>query len=83
MTLYHSRTKRLTITLEPDVVDYLERRLAEDKRTNETDLINDLLRNGIMSASTNVNREFAVRGFKTKLRAEMDERQIEGLLDEI
>jgi hypothetical protein len=82
-TLNHRRTRRTTLTLEADVADYLERKLASDKKLKEKHLINDLLRKGIRNDETNVSKKFTVRGFKTTLKGGLTSKQLEDLLDEI
>ena len=81
-TLNHRRTRRTTLTLEADVVDYLEQKLASDKKLKEKHLINDLLRKGIKNDEVKTNKKFAIRGFKTKLRPGITPRNIEEMLDE-
>lgn len=46
-TLTNRKTRRTTLTLEADVVVYVEERLASNKNLKEKNLINDLLRKGI------------------------------------
>ena len=82
-TLSHRRTRRTTLTLEADVVDYLEKKLASDKKLKEKHLINDLLRKGIKNDDAKTTRKFAIRGFKTKLKSGLTPRHLEDMLDEI
>lgn len=82
-TLNHRRTRRTTLTLESDVADYLERRLAGDKKLKEKHLINDLLRKGIKTDEEKKSGKFAVRGFKTKLKSGLTVQNLEAMLDEV
>ena len=82
-TLHHRRTRRTTLTLEADVADYLEQRLAKDKKLKEKYLINDLLRKGIKTDEEKTAEKFTVRGFKTKLKGDLTMQSLEAMLDEI
>lgn len=84
-TLINRRTKRTTLTLEADVVDYVEQKLAGDRRLKEKHLINDLLRKGIKAEESNTatKKPFQIKPFKTKLASGMNLRRLEEMMDEI
>ena len=82
-TLANRRTRQTTLTLEADVVDYVEQNLASDKRLKEKNLINDLLRKGIKADETTVIKLFEIKPFKTKLAKGMTLRKLEEMIDEI
>jgi hypothetical protein len=82
-TLINRRTKRTTLTLEADVVDYVEQKLAGDRRLKEKHLINDLLRKGIKAEESKVVKPFQIKPFKTKLSSGMTVRRLEEIMDEI
>jgi hypothetical protein len=81
-TLANRRTRRTTLTLEADVADYIEEKLAADRRLKEKQLINGLIRKGI-TVETGVQRKrFHIKPFKTKLKPGITARKLEELLDE-
>ncbi len=82
-TLINRRTHRTTLTLEADVVDYVQQKLADNKKLKEKQLINDLLRKGIKLDEAEEIIEFKLNGFKTKLISGISARRLEELLDEI
>lgn len=81
--LINRRTRRTTLTLEADVVEYIEHKLASHKKLKEKNLINDLLRKGIRLDETRETQQFKIRGFKSKLSSSMTAQRLEELLDEI
>ncbi|MBC7901680.1 MAG: hypothetical protein H7070_16690 [Saprospiraceae bacterium] len=82
-TLINRRTRRTTLTLEADVVDYVEQKLAGDKRLKEKTLINDLLRKGIKANESKVTKPFVIKPFTTKLAPGMSIELLEELIREI
>lgn len=82
-TLVNRRTRRTTLTLEADVVDYVEQKLASDKRLKEKNLINDLLRKGIKVDESNISKPFVIKPFKTKLAPGMTVDRLEEMIREI
>lgn len=82
-TLVNRKTRRTTLTLEADVADYVERKLASDKRLKEKNVINDLLRKGIRLDEAKKPEPFVLKPFKTKLAPGMTLRRLEEMLDEI
>ena len=82
-TLVNRKTRRTTLTLEADVVDYVEKKLAADKKLKEKNLINDLLRKGIKADESKKPEPFVINPFKTKLAPGMTLRRLEEMLDEI
>lgn len=81
-TLKHRRTRRTTLTLEPDVADYVEHRLAANRKLKEKVLINDLLRKGIRTEESRARPAFAITPFKTEFVEGMTRKRLEELLDE-
>ena len=65
-TLVNRKTRRTTLTLEADVVDYVEQKLANDKRLKEKNLINDLLRKGMKVDESKASKPFVIKPFKNK-----------------
>ncbi len=82
-TLVNRKTRRTTLTLEADVVDYVEQKLASDKRLKEKNLINDLLRKGIKVDESKTSKPFFIKPFKTKLAPGMTLRRLEEMMREI
>ncbi len=82
-TLKHRRTKRTTITLEADVAAYIQDAISKNKGLKEKELINNLLRFGIKTASGKRSPAFNVVGFKTEMHPKIDADTLEKLLDEI
>jgi hypothetical protein len=80
-TLVNRKTRRTTLTLEADVADYVEHKLAVDQKLKEKNLINDLLRKGISADKSTKIPKFKIRGFKTKLL--VSKRRLEEMLDEV
>lgn len=73
----------MTVTLESDVVDYLQKCVAADKGLTINTLVNDLLRYGISIESKTKSRPFRIRSFKTSRVTGVTAQKIEELLDEI
>lgn len=82
-TLANRRTRRTTLTLEADVADYLEQKLATNKRLKEKNLINDLLRKGIKVDESKIATSFDIKPFKTKLAPGMTVERLEEMMREI
>ena len=82
-TLINRRTRRTTLTLEADVVDYVEQKLASDKQLKEKTLINDLLRKGINANESKVTEPFVIKPFTTKLASGMTVERLEEMIREI
>jgi hypothetical protein len=82
-TLAHRKTHRTTLTLEADVVEYVEQKLAADKKLREKTVINDLLRKGIKLDEIEVVPEFRLKGFKSQLTPGITAEKLEALLDEV
>ncbi len=82
-TLSNRRTRRTTLTLEADVVDYVQERLAGDKTLKEKYLINDLLRKGIKADESRTKKPVTIKPFKTKLAQGMTLRKLEEIMREI
>jgi len=82
-TLVNLRTRRTTLTLEADVVDYVEQKLASDKKLKEKHLINDLLRKGIRLDESEDSPRFEIQGFKSRLLPGVTPNRLEKILDEI
>lgn len=82
-TLINRRTHRTTLTLEADVVEYVEQRLANDRRLKEKSLINDLLRKGIKVDASRSEKPFVVKPFKTRLAKGMTIEKLEEMMREI
>ncbi|CAN5458599.1 hypothetical protein BH10ACI3_BH10ACI3_01360 [soil metagenome] len=82
-TLINRRTRRTTLTLEADVADYISKKLSVNKDLKEKNVVNDLLRKGIMGDFNDEHPRFEIVGFKTKLASGISKHELEGLLDEI
>ena len=82
-TLVNRRTRRTTLTLEADVADYIEEKLAKNAKLKEKNVINDLIRKGIKTDEVTEHPKFEIKPFKTKLRPGVTTRMIEEMLDEI
>ena len=82
-TLANRKTHRTTLTLEADVVDYVEQKLAGDKKLKEKTVINDLLRKGIRLDETETRPHFKLRGFKSRLAPDISPTNLEKLLDQV
>jgi hypothetical protein len=82
-TLVNRRTRRTTLTLEADVADYVEEKLARNKKLKEKTVINDLIRKGIQIEEQQERPHFEIKPFKSKLMPGITPRKIEELLDEI
>ncbi len=82
-TLINRRTRRTTLTLEGDVADYVEQKLADDPRLKEKSLINDLLRKGIKADQSKAAKPFAINPFVTKLVPGMTIDRLEEMIREI
>lgn len=79
--LQNRKTRRTTLTLEADVVDYIEKRLAKDQKMKEKNLVNDLMRKGIAVDKKVKAPKFTIKGFKTNLL--VTGQRLEELLDEV
>ncbi len=75
--------RRITITLEPDVADYIDKKLAGDPSLSRTNLINDLLRKGIETTEMKNVPRFRINSFKTNLCESVTAKDLERMLDEI
>ena len=82
-TLDHRRTRRTTLTLEADVADYIEDKLAKNRKLKEKSLINGLLRKGIRADEDPVPAKFVIKPFKTRLRPGITPEMLEEMMDEI
>ena len=82
-TLANRRTRRTTLTLEADVADYIEEKLAKDRKLKEKVVINDLIRKGIRADESGGTKQFAVKPFKTKLAKGMTIARLEEMVREI
>ncbi len=82
-TLINRRTRRTTLTLEADVADYIEEKLAKNSKLKEKSVINDLIRKGIKTDEVTEHPKFEIKPFKTKLMPGVTTRMIEEMLDEI
>lgn len=82
-TLTNRKTRRTTLTLEADVVVYVEERLASNKNLKEKNLINDLLRKGIKADESKSKKPVQIKPFKTKLASGMTLRKLEDMMREI
>jgi hypothetical protein len=60
-------TKRTTVTLEADVADFIEKKLAQNKGLKEKQLINKLLRSGIKNETNQPAPRFKIEGFKSEI----------------
>jgi len=82
-TLTNRRTRRTTLTLEADVADYIEEKLARNQKLKEKNVINELIRKGIKIDESTGTKPFAVTPFKTKLAAGMTAKRLEEMIREI
>ena len=82
-TMLNRKTRRTTLTLEADVADYIERKLAGNRQLKEKSVVNDLLRKGIKIEEQTKPEPFVLKPFKTKLAPGMTLRRLEEMLDEI
>ena len=82
-TLVNRRTRRTTLTLEADVADYIEQKLASDKGLKEKNVINDLIRKGIRLDEAKKAKPFVIKPFKTKLAPGMTVELLEEMMREI
>lgn len=82
-TLVNRKTRRTTLTLEADVADYLEEKLASNRGLKEKNLVNDLLRKGIRADSEVKLPPFEIKPFKTKLAPGMTIEKLEEMIREI
>ena len=82
-TLANRRTRRTTLTLEADVADYIEEKLAKDRKLKEKVVINDLIRKGIRADESGETKQFIVKPFKTKLAKGMTVERLEEMVREI
>ena len=82
-TLLNRKTRRTTLTLQADVADYIERRLAANRQLKEKNLVNDLLRKGIKTEEATKPEPFVLKPFKTKLAPGMTIRKLEEIMREI
>ena len=81
--LKNLRTRRTTLTLEADVADYVEEKLAKNGKLKEKNVINDLIRKGIKADGSNETGPFTVKPFKTKLARDMTVERLEEMIREI
>jgi hypothetical protein len=82
-TLKNTHTRRTTLTLEADVADYVENKLAHNKKLREKSVINDLIRKGIKVDEVQNETRFNVEPFKTSLAAGMSVERLEEMAREI
>lgn len=82
-TLVNRKTRRTTLTLEADVADYLADKLARNRGMKEKNLVNDLIRKGILADSEATRRPFEIKPFKTKLAPGMTIEKLEEMIREI
>lgn len=82
-TLTNRRTRRTTLTLEADVADYIEGKLARNQKLKEKNVINDLIRKGIKTDESSGTKAFAVKPFKTKLAKDVSIERLEEMIREI
>jgi hypothetical protein len=82
-TLTNRRTRRTTLTLEADVAEYIEERLAKNRKLKEKSLINGLLRKGIRVEAETPLAKFEIKPFKTRLRPGITPEMLEEMIDEI
>lgn len=81
--MINRRTRRTTLTLEADVADYIERKLAGNRQLKEKTVVNDLLRKGIKIEEETKPEPFVLKPFKTKLAPGMTIRKLEEMMREI
>lgn len=82
-TLANRKTRRTTLTLEADVAEYIEGKLARNQRLKEKSLINGLIRKGIRVEVETPPVKFEIKPFETKLRPGITPEMLEDLLDEV
>lgn len=82
-TLRNRRTRRTTLTLEADVADYVEEKLAKDRKLKEKNVINDLIRKGIKADESSEPEPFTIKPFRTKLAKGMTVERLEEMIREI
>ena len=82
-TLKHRRTRRTTLTLEADVADYIEEKLAKNGKLKEKNVINDLIRKGIRTDEVQERPAFEIKPFKTQLAPGMTIERLEEMIKEI
>jgi len=82
-TLTNRRTRRTTLTLEADVADYIEEKLARNQKLKEKNVVNDLIRKGIKADEAKGSKPFTVKPFKTTLADGMTARRLEEMVREI
>lgn len=82
-TLKNRRTRRPTLTLESDVPDYVEHKLAANRKLREKNVINDLLRKGLRMDESGARPDFKIKPFETKLASGISAARLEDLLDEM
>ena len=82
-TLVNRRTRRTTLTLEADVADYIEEKLAKNVKLKEKNVINDLIRKGIKTDEVTEHPKFEIKPFKTKLAPGMTIERLEEMIHEI
>ena len=82
-TLNHRRTRRTTLTLEADVVDYVEEKLAGNKKLKEKNVINDLIRKGIRIDGQQDRPRFEIKPFATRLAPGVTTKDLEDMIREI
>ncbi|MFZ1700014.1 MAG: hypothetical protein WBO10_09145 [Pyrinomonadaceae bacterium] len=81
--LVNRRTRRTTLTLEADVAEYVEEKLAGNRKLKEKNVINDLLRKGIRSDAQNEVISFRIKPFKTTLVPGITTERLEEMVREI
>jgi hypothetical protein len=81
--LKNARTRRTTLTLEADVADYVEDKLARNKKLKEKAVINDLIRKGIRVDEAQTGSRFSISPFRSKLAKGMTRERLEELSREI
>lgn len=82
-TLANRKTRRTTLTLEADVANYIEDKLAKNRKLKEKSLINGLLRKGIVADKKAAPAKFVIKPFKTRLRPGITVEMLEEMMDEI
>lgn len=82
-TLVNRKTRRTTLTLEADVADYLADKLARNRGMKEKNLVNDLIRKGMLTDSEATRQPFEIKPFKTKLAPGMTIEKLEEMIREI
>ena len=82
-TMKNRRTRRTTLTLEADVADYIQEKLAKNGKLKEKTIINDLIRKGIKTDEVTEHPKFEIKPFKTKLAPGMTIERLEEMMREI